>query len=62
MIKKAGLLAVLLFSLITFVCGCETTKGVAIGVGATTVGAAKDTYNVYSATKQVDGWMRKNLW
>jgi len=60
--KRAGVLVLALFSLILLFSGCETTKGVAIGIGATTVGAAKDTQNTYNFLVKTDDWMRKNLW
>lgn len=62
MIKRAGLLMLVLCSLIISLFGCETTKGVAIGVGATAIGAAKDTYNTYDFVCDTDTWMRRNLW
>jgi len=66
MIKKIAVPVFLLFSFIIFASGCETAKGVGVGVGATavgaTVGAAKDTQNTYSFIQAMDRWIKKNLW
>ncbi len=47
-------------------CGCETTKGLAAGVGYTAGGAAegavKDTKNFWHGLWKADDWVKKNLW
>lgn len=58
---KILVLAVLFLSTI-LLAGCETTKGVAIGVGATAVGVGKDLTLTGNAVKRADDWFRKNLW
>ncbi|HOD12094.1 MAG TPA: hypothetical protein PLO93_00015 [Candidatus Omnitrophota bacterium] len=42
--------------------GCETTKGVAVGVGATAVGVGKDAKTAWDGVKKADAWVKKNLW
>ncbi|MBU1726305.1 MAG: hypothetical protein KJ880_01570 [Candidatus Omnitrophica bacterium] len=42
--------------------GCETSKGVAIGVGATAQGVVKDSKTTWDGIKQADAWVKKNLW
>lgn len=42
--------------------GCETTKGVAVGIGATAQGAAKDTVSLWQTLVKCDNWLREKLW
>ena len=42
--------------------GCETTKGVAVGVGATAMGIGKDAKNTWHGIVKADDWIKKNLW
>jgi predicted small secreted protein len=48
------------------VAGCNTAKGVGVGVGTTVVGTAKgagdDAVDTWAFLKKTDAWMRKNLW
>jgi hypothetical protein len=62
---KPALLAIILLSTI-LVSGCETTKGVAGGLGTTVLGTAqgvaKDTNILWQAALKIDNWIRENLW
>ncbi|MCX5709989.1 MAG: hypothetical protein NT088_04600 [Candidatus Omnitrophica bacterium] len=62
--RKARLvLAVFLLATgLSLVCGCETSKGVAAGVGATAVGAGKDTKTAWDWLNKGDDWFKRNLW
>lgn len=42
--------------------GCETTKGVAVGIGATAMGVGKDAKNTWHGVMKADDWIKKNLW
>ncbi|MDD5431647.1 MAG: hypothetical protein PHO70_01495 [Candidatus Omnitrophica bacterium] len=56
------LLFLVSFVFVSLLAGCETSKGVAVGVAGTAVGAVEDTKNTYSFLERVDNWMRKNMW
>ena len=62
MIQKLGILGVFLFLLSLLCSGCQTAKGAAYGVGATAVGAVKDTENTYNCIMKADDWIKRNLW
>jgi len=55
-----------LLSLLVLLCGCQTVKGVAEGVGVGVVqagkGIAKDSSNVWHSILKADGWIKKNMW
>lgn len=63
--SKVGI-AVILFVLVIFIAGCETTKGVgkgvAGGIGATAKGIGKDSYNLWQFIQTSDSWIKKNMW
>lgn len=42
--------------------GCETAKGVAVGIGATGMGIGKDAVNAWNAGKKADQWIKDNMW
>lgn len=63
---KRSLKFVFLGLIVLFLCGCETVKGAATGVGSTAAGVTKDSKNIVSGAWQTilkaDDWMKKNLW
>jgi len=59
---KPILLAVVCLVGSILISGCETTKGVAVGVGATAVGVGKDAKTAWDGIKKADEWVKKNLW
>jgi len=55
MIKRVAPFIILVLVIAVFCSGCGTVKG---AVGGTAMGMKED----YDAAKEVDDWMRKNLW
>lgn len=60
--KKKFFVIMLFASCLMCVVGCETTKGVAVGVGATAIGVGKDAKTAWNGIKTADDWIKKNLW
>ncbi len=64
--KKKGILFWVLFLGIMFLGGCQTAKGVAVGIGTTVQGtaqgAAKDSASLWQGILKLDAWMKDNLW
>lgn len=60
--KKAICLAIYLFIAAISLGGCETAKGVALGIGTTADGVAKDVCSTAGFFQGLDSWIRKNLW
>ena len=54
--------AFILTTSMLFLSGCETTKGVAVGVGATAIGVGKDAKSAWQGVVKADEWVKKNLW
>lgn len=59
--SKVGI-AIILFVFVIFIAGCETTKCVAGGIGATAKGIGKDSYNFWQFIQASDSWIKKNIW
>ncbi|MBP7217157.1 MAG: hypothetical protein KBA46_07750 [Candidatus Omnitrophica bacterium] len=65
---KQKMRVVFLFVAISFLClmGCQTTKGVAQGVGTGVVGVAtgvpKDAMTFWQGLMAADAWLREHLW
>ena len=59
-LTSVGLLSALL------ICGCQTSKGAAVGVAATTKGVAQglaqDSKDAWHGIIAADNWIKKNLW
>lgn len=62
LMKASPVMVVILFLSAILIAGCETSKGVAIGIGATAQGLVKDTKNFWHTASKTDDWIRKNLW
>lgn len=69
MIEKKGILFCILISLVLLTNGCQTTKGIAQGMGYTVEGTkgmvegmARDTTNLWQMILKADNWIKKNLW
>ena len=64
--NKLSILAAISLLAVPLLCGCQTAKGAATGVGATVVctaqGATQDSQNFWHTVLKADDWMRKNLW
>jgi len=62
--RKARLVLAFCFLVagLSLLSGCETSKGVAVGVGATAVGAGKDTMTAWDWLNKGDAWFKRNLW
>jgi len=62
---KRALAILVLFSAV-LAAGCQTAKGVAVGMGTTLAGtaegAAKDSVSLWQAILKLDDWMKKNMW
>jgi predicted small secreted protein len=56
----------LLVAMVLSLSSCETTKGAAVGVGATVGGTAtgvvQDSKNFWDFLVKTDAWLRKNAW
>ncbi len=59
MSKLKLVLPVFFLSCSILMSGCETTKGVVVGV---TEGVYKDSTNFWQNLLKADKWMKKNLW
>lgn len=70
--RKKGFLWLVLAGIILF-SGCETSKGVAegvgstiggfaCGIGSTAEGVGKDSVNLWQALLAADEWFKKNFW
>ncbi len=51
-----------LFLMLGLAAGCETTKGVATGIGYTAEGVVKDTKGTWNGLQKADQWVKKNMW
>lgn len=60
--KVKLILIMLLLSSAMLISGCSTAKGLATGIGATTVGVTEDAKNFWQAMLKADEWMKENLW
>ncbi|MFA6378866.1 MAG: hypothetical protein WCX16_03685 [Candidatus Omnitrophota bacterium] len=61
MVKAILIFCVMMVSAL-MVSGCETTKGVAVGVGATAIGVGKDAKSAWHGVVKADEWVKNNLW
>lgn len=57
--KCAALVSIVIFLGVLLLSGCETTKGVANGIGE---GVSKDSKAVCGWVKKADTWIKDNLW
>ncbi len=51
-----------LSAVVILLSGCETTKGLATGIGYTAEGVVKDTKGACHGIGKADEWVKKNMW